>query len=45
MGAAGYARIRDHFSTAHMIENFERLYEELLSSREMRVVQLANENK
>jgi glycosyltransferase involved in cell wall biosynthesis len=31
MGAAGYARIRDHFSTAHMTKNFAQLYEELLS--------------
>ena len=30
MGAAGYARVRDHFSLAQMVEGFARLYEELL---------------
>jgi glycosyltransferase involved in cell wall biosynthesis len=30
MGAAGYSRVRDHFSFAQMVEGFARLYEELL---------------
>ncbi len=30
MGAAGYSRVRDHFSAAQMTESFARLYDELL---------------
>jgi glycosyltransferase involved in cell wall biosynthesis len=30
MGAAGFARMRDHFSAAQMTANFARLYDELL---------------
>jgi glycosyltransferase involved in cell wall biosynthesis len=30
MGAAGYERVRDHFSAAQMTEQFARLYDELL---------------
>jgi glycosyltransferase involved in cell wall biosynthesis len=31
MGAAGYARVRDHFSAAQMTEGFTQLYDELLN--------------
>jgi glycosyltransferase involved in cell wall biosynthesis len=31
MGAAGYARVRDHFSAARMTESFTQLYDELLN--------------
>ena len=31
MGDSGYARVRDHFSTAQMTERFAELYDELLS--------------
>jgi glycosyltransferase involved in cell wall biosynthesis len=31
MGAAGHARVRDHFSTAQMTANFAQLYDELLN--------------
>jgi len=31
MGAAGYARVRDHFSAAKMTESFARLYDDLLN--------------
>lgn len=31
MGAAGYARVRDHFSSAQMTASFTRLYDELLN--------------
>jgi glycosyltransferase involved in cell wall biosynthesis len=30
MGAAGFARVRDHFSAGHMTANFRQLYDELL---------------
>jgi glycosyltransferase involved in cell wall biosynthesis len=30
LGAAGYARVRDHFSTSQMVERFTQLYDELL---------------
>jgi glycosyltransferase involved in cell wall biosynthesis len=30
MGAAGQARVRDHFSPTQMIESFARLYDELV---------------
>jgi glycosyltransferase involved in cell wall biosynthesis len=30
MGAAGHARVRDHFSVAPMIESFAQLYDELV---------------
>ena len=32
MGAAGYARVRDHFSAAQMAGSFAQLYDELLGS-------------
>ncbi len=31
MGAAGYTRVRDHFSAAQMTEGFTQLYDELLN--------------
>ena len=34
MGAAGYARVRDHFSASQMTESFAQLYDELLQETE-----------
>jgi len=33
MGASGYARVRDHFSTAQMTQSFAILYDELLGDK------------
>jgi glycosyltransferase involved in cell wall biosynthesis len=33
MGAAGYARVRDHFNQAQMTQNFAHLYDELLGDK------------
>jgi glycosyltransferase involved in cell wall biosynthesis len=33
MGAAGYARVCDHFSVGQMTQNFAHLYDELLGDK------------
>jgi glycosyltransferase involved in cell wall biosynthesis len=33
MGATGYARVRDHFGLAPMVESFAQLYDELLNEK------------